>query len=93
MLETKIERKLVSEVKRRGGLALKLVCPSFSGMPDRLILMAIGKIAFAEVKAPGETPRALQASRHRLLNRLGFKVYVIDDTSQIGGVIDEILAS
>ena len=44
----------------------------------------------AAVKAPGENPRPLQLSRHRLLRRLGFKVYVLDDESQIGGIIDEI---
>lgn len=47
-------------------------------------------MAFVEVKAPGEKPRPLQLSRHRLLRRLGFKVYVLDDESQIGGIINEI---
>ena len=43
-----------------------------------------------EVKAPGERPRPLQVSRHRLLMRLGFRVYVLDDPEQIGGILDEI---
>ena len=42
------------------------------------------------VKAPGERPRPLQVSRHRLLMRLGFRVYVLDDPEQIGGILDEI---
>ena len=41
-------------------------------------------------RAPGKKPRPLQLSRHRLLRQLGFKVYVLDDESQIGGMIDEI---
>ena len=47
-------------------------------------------MAFVEVKAPGEKPRPLQLARHRLLRRLGFRVYVLDEESQIGGMIDEI---
>ena len=49
-----------------------------------------GKIGFVEVKAPGKKPRPLQAARHGLLRRLGFKVYVLDDPEQIGGILDEI---
>ena len=46
-----------------------------------------------EVKATGKKPRPLQLARHRLLRQLGFKVYVLDDESQIGGMIDEIRAT
>ena len=67
MREKTIEQHLVKEAKRRGGIAPKLVSPGFDGMPDRLVLLPKGRIAFVEVKAPGETPRPLQASRHRLL--------------------------
>lgn len=59
-------------------------------MPDRMMLLPGGKIGFVEVKAPGENPRPLQMARHRLLRRLGFKVYVLDGVEQIGGIIDEI---
>lgn len=90
MREKTIEQKFVMEVKRVGGLALKFTSPGFDGVPDRMALLPGGKMAFVEVKAPGEKPRPLQLARHRLLRRLGFKVYVLDDESQIGGMIDEI---
>lgn len=90
MREKTIENKLALMVKKAGGIAVKFVSPSFAGMPDRLILLPDGHIAFAELKAPGKKPRALQVSRHRLLRSLGFKVYVIDSVEQIGGVIDDI---
>lgn len=90
MREKTIEQKFVMEVKRVGGLAVKFTSPGFDGMPDRIALLPGGKMAFVEVKAPGEKPRPLQLARHRLLRRLGFKVYVLDDESQIGGMIDEI---
>ena len=90
MNEKQIENKLTMAVKKNGGIALKLVCPSFAGMPDRLILLPDGHIGFAELKAPGKKPRPLQLSRHRLLREMGFAVYVIDDPEQIGGMIYEL---
>lgn len=90
MREKYIEQKLVQAVKSMGGIAPKFTSPGFDGMPDRLILLPGGKIAFAELKAPGKKPRALQLARHRLLRRLGFKVYAIDRLEQIESVLDEI---
>ena len=91
MREKQIEKKLITEVKKRGGICPKWVSPGFDGVPDRIVLLPHGKFAFVEVKAPGEKPRPLQVSRHKLLRRLGFRVYVLDDMSQIGGILDEIM--
>ena len=93
MLEKTIEKKLVEAVRREGGRAFKLVCPGFDGMPDRMLLMPYGKIAFVEVKAPGKKPRPLQKSRHEMLRHLGFQVYVLDSIEQIGGIIDAVCAT
>lgn len=91
--EKEIEEKLRLSVKVHGGIALKFTSPGFDGMPDRLLLFPNGRVAFVELKAPGKKPQPLQLARHRLLRRLGFKVYVIDGTEQIGGIIDEIQSS
>jgi hypothetical protein len=88
--EKQIEQKLVKAIKTVGGIALKLLCPGYDGMPDRIVLLPGGRIAFVEVKAPGCKPRPLQVSRHEMLRKLGFKVYVLDDERQIGGIIDGI---
>ena len=90
MRERQIEQKLVKAVKAAGGIAPKLTSPGFDGMPDRMVLMPEGRIAFVEVKAPGEKPRPLQLARHRLLRRLGFRVYVLGSEKQITRIIDEI---
>lgn len=90
MREKQIEKKLITEVKKRGGICPKWASPGFDGVPDRIVLLPGMKFAFVEVKAPGEKPRPLQLSRHRLLRRLGFRVYILDNESQIGGTIDEI---
>ena len=90
MREKTIEKKLSDEVKKRGGLAPKFTSPGLDGMPDRIVLMPGGRMAFVEVKAPGKAPRPLQEARHRLLRQLGFRIYVLDDESEIGGILDEI---
>ena len=93
MREREIERKLVEAVKRAGGIAPKFTSPGYDGVPDRLLLLPYGKLAFAEVKAPGGKLRPLQVRRKRQLEALGFPVYKVDCPEQIGGIIDEILSS
>ena len=90
MQEKTIERKLTLMVKKQGGICPKFVSPGFDGMPDRIVLLPGGNMAFVEVKAPGKKPRALQPSRHTLLQKLGFRVFVLDAEEQIGGILDEI---
>lgn len=90
MREKTIEQKFTADAKRRGGVALKFVSPSLDGMPDRMVLLPGGHIGFVEVKAPGKKPRPLQRARLAFLTELGFKAYVLDDISQIGGILDEI---
>lgn len=93
MREKQIENKLIAEVKKCGGICPKWVSPGFDGVPDRIVLLPGMRIGFVEVMAPGKKPRPLQVSRHKLLRRLGFRVYVLDNESQIGGMIDEIQAT
>ena len=90
MREKAIESKLVKAVKSMGGLAPKFVSPGLDGVPDRLVLLPGGNMAFIEVKAPGETMRPLQVRRKRQLESLGFSVYCIDSPEQIGGILSEI---
>ena len=90
MREKIIEEQLVKSIRLMGGLAPKFVSPGFDGVPDRLILLPNGRMAFAELKAPGKQLRPLQKRRKRQLETLGFRVFVIDNTDQIGGVLDEL---
>lgn len=84
MLESKIEKKLVSLVRRSGGECLKFVSPGNAGVPDRIVMMPHGKIHFVELKAPGEKPRPLQVAIHEEFKILGFKVEVIDTLEGLG---------
>lgn len=89
--ESLIEKKLIQEVKKKGGLCEKWISGT-SGWPDRIVLLPSGKFGFVEVKAPGKKPRALQVERHKKLRSMGFQVYVLDNESQIGGILDGIQA-
>lgn len=90
MKEKVLERKLVDAVKAMGGIAPKYISPNFYGMPDRLVLIPVGRLAFVEVKRYGEHPRPLQEVRHGMLRRLGFKVYVLDHPEQIKQILEDI---
>ena len=91
MLEKQIEKKLVEAVKAADGMCLKFVSPGMDGMPDRLVLMPGGHMAFAELKAPGKKPRPLQLHRHAQLRALEFQVFVVDAPEQIEEVLDALL--
>ena len=90
MREKEIERKLVRAVKEVGGICPKLVSPGMDGMPDRMVLLPRCRIGFVEVKAPGKDPRPLQTNRHRILRKLGFPVFVLDDPERIPTIIEEV---
>ena len=77
-LEKEIERKLRLEVTKLGGYCLKWVCPGWSGVPDRIILLPGGRVVFAEIKRPhGGVVSGLQAYWRRKLQDLGFAVWYI----------------
>jgi len=78
MNEKLIEKKLRELVKKLGGIALKFFCMSFTGMPDRIVLMPGGRIWFVELKSTGMKPTPRQAIVHAFLRKLGFEVWVID---------------
>lgn len=91
MLERNIERFFAKQIKASGGIALKLISPGFSGLPDRLVLLPKGRIYFVELKAPGKSPRPLQRAAHRILLNLGFNVLTIDSQEQVKEFIKEVV--
>lgn len=90
MDERTIERKLVEAVRGMGGICPKFTSPGLDGVPDRIVLLPGGRIAFVELKAPGKHMRPIQARRKEQLENLGFKVFCLDSIEGIGEVLDEI---
>ena len=93
MREKETEAKLVMADRKLGGLAPKFVSPGLDGVPDRLVLLPGGKIAFIELKAENRKMRPLQVRRKRQLESLGFLVYCVDRPEQIGVILNEIQAA
>lgn len=73
ILEREIEAKLNALVAKHGGHCLKWVCPGWTGVPDRIILLPGGRIRFAELKRPkGGRFSPMQKWWERRLTDLGF---------------------
>ena len=75
--EKLLEKTLRERIKDLGGIALKFHCLSFTGFPDRVVLMPFGRIYFVELKSEGKKPTKIQLVVHEQLRSLGFKVSVI----------------
>ena len=80
--ESQIEKDYCDQVKKAKGLAIKLVSPSMSGLPDRLIIFK-DNIYFVEFKAPGKKPRPLQQYIISKIINLGVRVYVVDSFTRL----------
>lgn len=76
--ERDIEAYFRKQVAKKGGLALKFVSPTFTGVPDRIVFWKTGYIEFVELKAPGRKPTERQRRVHALFETLGHKVTVLD---------------
>ncbi len=90
MRETTLERRLVREVERIGGLAPKWISPGNRGVPDRIVILPGGGTVYVEMKAPGKPLAPLQEHWKRKLLKLGHRHYKIDSNEDIDRFIDEV---
>jgi len=91
MRESKLERRLVSEIKRIGGIAPKFVSPGNRGVNDRLVILSGGRTIYVEMKAPGKPLEPLQERWAKILRSLGHQVYKIDSNEDIDKFIKEVM--
>ncbi len=88
MKEKNVEAYLRDQAKGKGGKAYKFVSPGNDGVPDRLVCLPGGRIAFVETKAPGKTSTPLQTRRQEELRALGFTVFAdIDSKAAVDNVL------
>lgn len=90
MNEKLIERKLREGVRQLGGMAIKITSPSFTGLPDRMVLMPGGRIWYVELKTTGRSlsPRQRQVASE--LKELGFDVRKIDNQLGLDNFFNEL---
>lgn len=95
MKETLVEGRLRAKAKAAGGVAHKWVSPSFTGLPDRIVLLPIKPehcdivnryVKLVETKATGKVPRERQAFVHAGLRELGFDVHVPDSAEDVDAI-------
>lgn len=82
MRETSVERRLVAEVRGRGGICIKIL-PVVAGVPDRLVIMPGGRMYLVETKAPGGRVRPAQAVWHARAAALGVTVAVLRSAEEV----------
>ena len=90
MLESEIEKKLVREVRRRGGMAYKFVSPGNTGVPDRIVAMPGGVIIFVELKADAGRLSPGQERQIGKLRSLGMRVEVVRGMKGLEVFLNEV---
>jgi len=87
--ESYIEKRVCAYAVLLGWVHYKFSSPGNRGVPDRILLRK-GRIIFIEFKATGKKPTKLQYYIHKIIRKLGFKVYVVDDIEAGKMLLDEI---
>lgn len=86
--ESTLEKRFMSEIKKRGGLAIKMPGNIMTGIPDRLVILPGGRIVFVELKTDRGRVSKIQAHVHKLLTELGCHVEVLFGREQIDEFLD-----
>jgi hypothetical protein len=90
--ERDVEVYLREKVKAAGGKAYKWVSPGNAGVPDRIVILPGGRIAFVELKSPGKTSTQLQRYRQGQLQKLGCQVYAdIDSADKVDRLVKALM--
>jgi len=91
VLEKAIEKYLVKEVKRIGGISYKFESPGNNGVPDRLVILPKGRVYFIELKRPKNSKTAsLQHFQHERLKDLGADVRIVRSIDAVDDFIKEV---
>lgn len=86
--EDTVETHLRRQVKGLRGLCIKLNPFGVRGIPDRLVLLPGGIVAFIELKRPvGGAFEPLQERWHGKLRQLGFRVYVCNTKASVDAAL------
>ena len=86
---THLERKLKKEIEKKGGLCLKFISPGMNGVPDRIVLVGT-RVYFIELKTKTGVLSVRQKYIHKILNKQGHPVIIINDEKTLNDFINAI---
>lgn len=92
MKEKSVEKHLIEEIAKLGGMCLKWTSPGTAGVPDRICILPHGEVAFFEVKAPGKKTKPLQDEFLAQLERREHQVWVVDSVEAVNFAVSCIRA-
>lgn len=91
-IERDIESRLKKRVEQLGGKCIKFNAVSESGIPDRIIILPGGRLAFVELKRPkGGRVKPMQHYQINKLNSLGCRATVVKNYDEIEKLLEEML--
>ena len=90
MLEKEIEKFLVRQVKKLGGISFKFISPGNAGVPDRIVILPIGKVIFVELKTDKGKLTKLQEVQIKKISDLGADARVLRGIEGVKEFINEI---
>ena len=90
MLEKEVEKFLVREVKKIGGVSFKFISPGNAGVPDRIVILPSGRVVFAELKTDMGKLTKLQEVQIKKISDLGADVRVLRGIEGVKEFINEI---
>lgn len=90
MLEKEVEKFLLREVKKIGGISFKFISPGNAGVPDRIVILPTGKVVFVELKTDKGKLTRLQEVQIKKISNLGADARVLRGIEGVREFINEI---
>jgi hypothetical protein len=82
MLESKVQAKIINQLKKNGWLVLKIIKCNINGMSD-LIVFKNGRTVFIEVKNENGKQSEIQKYVQKQVELQGFEYLLINDINQL----------
>ena len=87
MRESSIEKHLVKQIKKLGGICLKFTSLGTVGVPDRIVILPGGYIQFVELKSTHGVTSAIQDARIEQLRARGVQVHVCRSKDEVDTLV------
>jgi len=92
--EKSVEKYFKEQIEfHLGGKAFKFTSPGTRGMPDRIVFLPDGYCLLVELKKPKSATRKAQQMIHKMLNRMGHQVFVVNSKEAVDKFIDFLITS